>query len=161
MFVGLKTSFGAQDSPGQTWALMFGLAGYTLLLAAPACLLVRVGGVWEDVRAVLIMQSGWAEGVPPWLGWAYPPALAAVMGVYGWRFKHVPSMAIVPVVLTGEAVLFFGKGYRWLLGHVMGLNFIVLGLVLLALAQAISAAKAGLFSRERRTGKEQAVEPWI
>ena len=107
------------------------------------------------------MQSGWAEGVPPWLGWAYPPTLAVVTGVYGWRFKHVPSMAVVPVVLTGEAVLFFGKGYRWLSGHVMGLNFIVLGLVLPALAQAISAAKAGLFSREGRTGKEQAVEPWI
>ena len=34
---------------------MVGMAGYTLLLAVPACLLVRFGGVWEDVRTVLLL----------------------------------------------------------------------------------------------------------
>jgi hypothetical protein len=55
VLVGLWTSFGAQARADQTWALMFGLAGYTLLLAVPACLLVRFGGVWEDVRTVLLL----------------------------------------------------------------------------------------------------------
>jgi hypothetical protein len=55
VLVGLWRSFGAQASPEQTWALMFGLAGYTLLLAWPACLLVRFGGVWDDVRTVLLL----------------------------------------------------------------------------------------------------------
>jgi hypothetical protein len=55
VLLGLWTSFGAQVRPEQTWALMFGLAGYTLLLAGPACLLVRFGGVWEDVRTVLLL----------------------------------------------------------------------------------------------------------
>jgi hypothetical protein len=55
VLVGLWTSFGAQARADQTWALMFGLAGYTLMLAVPACLLVRFGGVWEDVRTVLLL----------------------------------------------------------------------------------------------------------
>jgi hypothetical protein len=53
--VGLWISFGAQDRDEQTWALMSGMACYTLLLAVPACLLVRFGGVWEDVRTVLLL----------------------------------------------------------------------------------------------------------
>jgi len=55
VLLGLWTSFGAQARPEQTWALMTGLAGYTLLLALPACSLVRYGGVWEDVRTVLLL----------------------------------------------------------------------------------------------------------
>ena len=52
---GLFISFGAQAEEVQTWALMAGLAGYTLLLAVTACLLVRFGRVWDDVRTVLLL----------------------------------------------------------------------------------------------------------
>jgi hypothetical protein len=52
---GLWISFGAQSEEVQTWALMSGLAGYTLLLAGTACLLVRFGNVWDDVRTVLLL----------------------------------------------------------------------------------------------------------
>jgi hypothetical protein len=55
VLVGLWISFGAQSHAEQTWALMLGLSGYTLLLAVPALLLVRYGGVWEDVRTVLLL----------------------------------------------------------------------------------------------------------
>src|SRR5262249_32012967 len=55
VLVGLWVSFGAQARVEQTWALMLGLAGYTLLLAVPAVLLVRYGGIWEDVRTVLLL----------------------------------------------------------------------------------------------------------
>lgn len=51
---GLKLAFGEPDAV-QTWALMAGLAGYTLLLAVTACLLVRFGNVWDDVRTVLLV----------------------------------------------------------------------------------------------------------
>src|SRR5262245_50925966 len=53
--VGLWGSFTAQDGAEQTWALMTGLSGYTLLLAVTACLLVRFGNVWDDVRTVLLL----------------------------------------------------------------------------------------------------------
>jgi hypothetical protein len=52
---GLWISFGAQSEEVQTWSLMSGLAGYTLLLACTACLLVRFGNVWDDVRTVLLL----------------------------------------------------------------------------------------------------------
>ncbi len=53
--IGLWMSFGAQSREVDTWALMSGLAGYTLLLAITACLLVRFGNVWDDVRTVLLL----------------------------------------------------------------------------------------------------------
>ncbi len=52
---GLRISFGAPSEEVQTWALMSGLAGYTLLLAVTACLLVRFGNVWDDARTVLLL----------------------------------------------------------------------------------------------------------
>jgi hypothetical protein len=52
---GLYASFGAQAHQADTWALMAGLASYTVLLAATACLLVRFGNVWDDVRTVLLL----------------------------------------------------------------------------------------------------------
>src|SRR5260221_6924414 len=36
-------------------ALTLGLAGYTVLLAAAALVLVRFAGVWNDVRTVLLL----------------------------------------------------------------------------------------------------------
>jgi hypothetical protein len=53
--VGLWGSFGGQVGSVAVWALMSGLAGYTLLLAVTACLLVRFGNVWDDVRTVLLL----------------------------------------------------------------------------------------------------------
>jgi hypothetical protein len=52
---GLRLSFGAAPGEVETWGLMSGLAGYTLLLAGTACLLVRFGNVWDDVRTVLLL----------------------------------------------------------------------------------------------------------
>jgi hypothetical protein len=52
---GLRISFGDVSRTEDSWGLMSGLAGYLLLLAATACLLVRFGNVWEDVRTVLLL----------------------------------------------------------------------------------------------------------
>src|SRR5262249_46489250 len=53
--VGLRLSFGDPYLASDTWSMMGGLAGYTLLLAGAACLLVRFAGVWDDVRTVLLL----------------------------------------------------------------------------------------------------------
>ncbi len=53
--LGLWVSFGGQAQAAQTWALMAGMTGYTLLLAGTACLLVRFLGVWDDVRTVMLL----------------------------------------------------------------------------------------------------------
>src|SRR5689334_11099370 len=53
--LGLRLSFGAQARAVDSWALMGGLSGYTLLLAGAALLLVRFARVWNDVRTVLLL----------------------------------------------------------------------------------------------------------
>ncbi len=53
--LGLWVSFGGQSQAAETWALMSGMTGYTLLLAVTACLLVRYLGVWDDVRTVMLL----------------------------------------------------------------------------------------------------------
>jgi hypothetical protein len=52
---GLWLSFQAQAGTAETSMLMGGLAGYTLLLAATALVLVRFARDWEDLRTVLLL----------------------------------------------------------------------------------------------------------
>ncbi len=55
VFVGLRISFGSGGPASHTWALWFGLAGYTLLMATTACFLIRVGKLWDDLRSLLLL----------------------------------------------------------------------------------------------------------
>jgi hypothetical protein len=52
---GLWLSFGDPRQIENTWALMTGLGGYTLLLAVTAYLLVRYLNLWDDARTVLLV----------------------------------------------------------------------------------------------------------
>jgi hypothetical protein len=54
IFVGLRISFGG-GSAARTWALLLGLGGYALLLATAACILIRLGNLWDDLRSMLIL----------------------------------------------------------------------------------------------------------
>ena len=53
--LGLWVSFGGQAEAASAYALLSGMAGYTLLLAATAVLLVRLVAVWDDVRTVMLL----------------------------------------------------------------------------------------------------------
>ncbi len=55
VFVGLRASFQTSGDVFETSALTVGLAAYTLLLAITACLLIRLGRVWDDVRSILLL----------------------------------------------------------------------------------------------------------
>ena len=55
VFWGLRISFDTSAVSFETGALMIGLTGYVLLLSAAACLLIRYGQVWDDVRTVLLL----------------------------------------------------------------------------------------------------------
>src|SRR5262245_735770 len=53
VFVGLRMSFGSGGPAAESWALAGSLAAYTLLLAATACVLIRLGRLWDDLRTLL------------------------------------------------------------------------------------------------------------
>ncbi|CAN5873210.1 hypothetical protein BH23PLA1_BH23PLA1_27700 [soil metagenome] len=55
VFLGLRASFDAQGRLLESGALMGGLAAYTLLLAATAVAVVRLGRVWDDARTILLL----------------------------------------------------------------------------------------------------------
>ncbi|MBN1590492.1 MAG: hypothetical protein JW888_13335 [Pirellulales bacterium] len=55
IFWGLRISFETTGRSFETDALMIGLVSYTLLLAAAACVIIRLGQVWNDVRTVLLL----------------------------------------------------------------------------------------------------------
>src|SRR5262249_19729663 len=55
VFVGLRLSFDTSGRTVQTGTLMLALLGYTLLLATTACLLIRLGKVWDYVRTILLL----------------------------------------------------------------------------------------------------------
>src|SRR4051812_16112322 len=58
VFIGLRLSFDTSGKSFETGALMLALLGYTLLLATTACLLIRVGRVWDDARTILLLVVG-------------------------------------------------------------------------------------------------------
>jgi hypothetical protein len=55
VFVGLRVSFGAGGPVARPWALAISLASYTLLLATTACILIRLGRLWDDLRSILLV----------------------------------------------------------------------------------------------------------
>lgn len=55
VFAGLRMSFGRGGPASGSWALAGSLAGYTLLLATTACLLIRLGRLWDDLRSLLLV----------------------------------------------------------------------------------------------------------
>lgn len=55
VLLGLRVSFDPQARVFPAWAFLLGLAAFTLLLALTACVLVRLGNVWEDVRTLLLL----------------------------------------------------------------------------------------------------------
>src|SRR5579864_1901838 len=57
VFSGLRASFNTGGETFVTWALLGGLAAYTLLLAAAACVLIRLGRVWEDIRTLVLLVA--------------------------------------------------------------------------------------------------------
>ncbi len=55
VFLGLRISFGPGGPASETWALLLGLGGYTLVLATTACFLIRAGRLWDDLRSLLLL----------------------------------------------------------------------------------------------------------
>jgi len=55
ILAGLNATFGTGTDSADAWTLMGVLAGYALLMAGTALLIVRLGRVWEDARSILLI----------------------------------------------------------------------------------------------------------
>jgi hypothetical protein len=55
VFSGLRASFDTSGEAITIWALIGGLSGYAVLLAVTACVLIRLGRVWEDIRTLVLL----------------------------------------------------------------------------------------------------------
>jgi hypothetical protein len=55
VMAGLRMSFDPTARAFPAWAFLLGLAAYTVLMAGTACVLVRLGNVWDDVRTLLLL----------------------------------------------------------------------------------------------------------
>lgn len=95
--LGLWISFPVQTEEEETWALMIGLASYTLLLALTSFLLVRFGNVWDDIRTVLLLVvlMFLATSVTFDELLIIRPARGAVCFVVGFLFTAAVSEAIL------------------------------------------------------------------
>ena len=137
VFVGLRISFGSSGPVSSTWALWFGLAGYTLLLATTACFLIRKGKLWDDLRSLLllIVMMFVAMATSGDDTMAAGPQKGALRYLAGFLFA---------VVVT-ESVL---RGIRLRLpGWYRGAYYAILGLVFLypiALAPALGSPESSL-----------------
>jgi hypothetical protein len=96
------------------------------------------------VVAVLAYRFAAPGTLPDWVARGYAPATALVMAGYGRALRHRPSNRSAALSLTAWLAAMGWPEYRILRQTVVGLDAIALGLVLLALAQAISLTKAGL-----------------
>lgn len=115
VFSGLRMSFNTHDSLFPTWSLTVSVAGYTLLLAASACVLIRLGNVWDDIRTLLLLVVLMFLGLAVTLDdlCAADPRSTALYCSLGLAF----------VVLVSEAML---RGLRLRLGWLFRVPYYLL-----------------------------------
>jgi hypothetical protein len=97
VFFGLRSSFDTTGDAFQSNALMLGLTGYTVLLAAAACFLVRFGKVWDDVRTMLLLVVLMFLAISVCFDdtLASNPRLGMLYYLGGWAFAVVVSEALL------------------------------------------------------------------
>jgi hypothetical protein len=102
---------------------------------------------------VLTARPGAVGADPPWAPWIYPPVVAATLAGYGYLLGHRPSLSSAGLILASWLVAAGVRGYATLRLAVVGLDYILLGLVLFSLAVLISMLKGGVVPVEIAAGK--------
>ncbi|HEY1784768.1 MAG TPA: hypothetical protein VGG30_04435 [Pirellulales bacterium] len=97
VFRGLRASFDTAGGPFNTSLLTVSLAGYILLLAITAYLVIRLGKVWDDARSLLMLIVLMFLGLSVTFDSVLVdrPALGAVYSVGGWIFAAVISEVLL------------------------------------------------------------------
>jgi hypothetical protein len=108
VFVGLRMSLDTSGTTFETWGLMVALAGYTLLLATTACLLIRLGRIWDDLRTVvlLVVVMFLALSVTFDETLTGNPRLGVACNLVGLLFAVLVSETVLRVIRLGLPSLF-------------------------------------------------------
>jgi hypothetical protein len=108
VFVGLRMSFDTSGTTFETWGLMVALAAYTLLLATTACLLIRLGHIWDDLRTVLLLvvMMFLALSVTFDATLTSSPRLGIACNLVGLLFAVLVSEGVLRVTRLGLPALF-------------------------------------------------------
>ena len=93
VFWGLRASFSTADGTLSSGLLTICLAGYILLLAVTACLVIRLGKVWDDARSLLLLVVLMFVGLSVTFDGVLVarPGLGAAYCVGGWVFAALVS----------------------------------------------------------------------
>jgi hypothetical protein len=113
VFIGLRTSFDPSAKAFDTWALISSLAGYTLLLATTACLLVRFGKVWDDMRSVLLLVVMMFLAISSTIDdvLILRPKVGITLAVGGLAFALLVSEGLLRGMRLGMPALYRGPYY--------------------------------------------------
>ncbi len=97
VLLGLRASYDPDAASFPTWALLSGLAAYTMLLAGMACLLVRRGAVWDDVRTLVLLVAMVLLAIPAFFDdlLARDPSLGVPCELGGLLFALLISEALL------------------------------------------------------------------
>jgi hypothetical protein len=97
VFAGLRVSFGSGGPAAESWALAGSLAAYTLLLSATACVLIRLGRLWDDLRTLLLLVVMMFLAIA--MSCDDPVAAAPRRGIVGCLAALAFAVAVTEVVL--------------------------------------------------------------
>jgi hypothetical protein len=123
---------------------------------------LRTAGAAMVGLSCLLALSGRLDRIeiaPPWLVTAYTPTMAALLAGYGSLLRHRGSRIAAALALAGWLTALGWQTYDSLRQVILGLDFIATGILLLALAELISLAKAGLLPRRTGRGKVEVPDP--
>lgn len=106
--------------------------------------------------AVMLLPLKPPESLPAWVPRFYPLVMAILLAGYGYWLWHPPTLVIAGVILVAWSAASGWHIYRVMRSLIVGLDYLVLSLIVFALAIVISLAKSGLLSRWQGSQGEEA-----
>ncbi len=108
VLLGLRMSCDPEGVVFPTWAMLAGLAAYTLLLAFTAAGLVRYLGVWDDVRTLLLLVVMILTAIPAFFDdiLARNPQLGVSCELGGLAFAMIVSEGLLRAIRLRLPLLF-------------------------------------------------------
>jgi hypothetical protein len=82
-----------------------------------------------------------------WVVVSHALTLAGLLAAYGWLLRYRPSLTMAGLAATAWLAAAGWRGYWWLRQLILGLDYLVLSLIVLALAVVISLSKGGVLAR--------------